>query len=158
MEYPDKPAALYAAHLDMMRARFDRALSACGYGSVLIHSGSPAPIYGDDQDHAFRAQAWFKAWVPLTDVPDCFLYYEPGGTPVLLFHRPADFWYLPAELPRTAWIGSLDAKPIADRSAARAALPRDLETVACLGEPFPEAAAWGLARNPPALVARLVYD
>src|SRR6185437_11443144 len=87
------PAALHAAHLDVLRARFDRALAACGYSAVLIYSGGLARIFGDDQDYPFRVNAWFKAWVPLTQAPNCFLYYEPGHAPVLLFHRPVDFWY-----------------------------------------------------------------
>lgn len=155
---PPDIAALHAAHLDVLRARFDRALGACGYRAVLIYSGGLTPIFGDDQEHPFRVNAWFKAWVPLTSVADCFLYYEPGRTPVLLFHRPVDFWYMPAEMPRSEWTRTIEIKPIADRKAARTALPRELGRVACLGEPFAEAAAWGLALNPADLTMRLEYD
>ena len=151
-------AALHGAHLDVLRARFDRALEACGYSAVLIYSGSLTPIFGDDQDHPFRVNAWFKAWVPITQAPNCFLYYEPGRAPVLLFHRPIDFWYMPAEAPRSAWTRAIEIEPIADRAAARLALPRDLGRVACLGEPFPEAAAWGLVCNPTDLCTRLEYE
>ncbi|SRR5579875_2435248 len=154
---PDFPA-LHAAHLKVLRARFDRALAASGYSAVLVYSGGLAPIFGDDQDHPFRVNAWFKAWVPLTHVPDCFLYYEPGRSPVLLFHRPVDFWHLPADLPESWWTREIEVKPIASRAAARSALPLDLRRVACLGEPFPEAAAWGLACNPPSLRTRLEFD
>lgn len=151
-------AALHAAHLDAVRARFDRALEACGHRGVLVYSGGLAPIFRDDQEHPFRVSAWFKAWVPLTHVPDCFLYYEPGRAPVLLFHRPVDFWYMPADVPRAYWTRGIEVKPIADRKAARAALPRDLAGIACLGEPFPQAAAWGLECNPASLATRLDYD
>ncbi|HEY2592037.1 MAG TPA: Xaa-Pro dipeptidase [Steroidobacteraceae bacterium] len=151
-------AALHAAHLDVLRARFDRALAACGYSAVLIYSGGLARIFGDDQDYPFRVNAWFKAWVPLTQAPNCFLYYEPGRAPILLFHRPVDFWYMPAALPRSEWTRSIEIKPIADRAAARLALPRELGRVACLGEPFAEAAAWGLACNPAELCTRLEYE
>jgi Xaa-Pro dipeptidase len=150
-------AALHAAHLDVLRARFDRALAACGYSAVVIYSGGLVRIFGDDQDHPFRVNAWFKAWVPLTQAPDCFLYYEPGHKPVLLFHRPTDFWYVPAEVPRSEWTRAIEIKPIADRAAARSALPRELGRIACLGEPFAEAAAWGLVCNPADLCTRLEY-
>ncbi|MGH8221065.1 MAG: Xaa-Pro dipeptidase [Steroidobacteraceae bacterium] len=151
-------ARLHAAHLDVLRARFDRALEECGYRAVLIYCGAPVPIFGDDQEHPFRVNPWFKAWVPLTQAPNCFVYYEPGRAPVLLFHRPVDFWYLPAELPRSEWTRTIEIMPIADRAAARAALPRELGRVACLGEPFAEAAAWGLACNPTDFCTRLDYD
>ncbi len=152
-------AALHAAHVLTLRARFDRALSACGYSGVLVHSGSLAPIFRDDQTHPFRAHAWFKAWVPLHEVPDCFLYYEPGRTPVLLFHQPSDYWHKVARPPRAYWTAQVDLRPVADRAAARAALPRDLGATAYIGEPFRGLAAWGVsAANPPGLLARIDYD
>jgi Xaa-Pro dipeptidase len=150
---------LHAAHLRTQCERFDRALSACGYAGVLVYSGPLMPIFLDDQSYPFKAHAWFKAWVPLTDVADCFLYYQPGRTPVLLFHKPTDYWYKPADIPRAFWTGHIDLKPVPDRTAARAALPADLGTIAYVGESFPELAAWGLgACNPRALLTRLDYD
>jgi Xaa-Pro dipeptidase len=151
--------ALHAAHICAERARFDRALSACGYSGVLIYSGPLTPIFRDDQTHPFKAHAWFKAWVPLTDVDDCFLYYLPGRAPVLLFHRPSDYWYKPADVPDSFWTGHLEVKPVADREAARRALPEDLATIAYIGGEFPELDAWALgAHNPPTLLTRLDYD
>jgi Xaa-Pro dipeptidase len=150
---------LHSAHVATQRARFDRALSACGYSGAVIYSGSLAPIFRDDQTYPFKVHAWFKAWVPLTDVDDCFLYYAPGHAPVLLFHRPSDYWYKPAELPRSFWTKHVDIKPVADREAARSALPRDLSTIAYIGGDFPELRTWGLAAsNPSALLTRLDYD
>ncbi len=150
---------LHAAHLAILRRRFDGALEACGYSSVLIYSGPLAPIFRDDQTYPFKAHAWFKAWVPLGAVSDCFLYYEPARAPLLLFHRPSDYWYKPADVPQSFWTGHVDLKPVADRAAARAALPAGLATTAYIGEGFPELETWGLAAsNPPALLARLDYE
>ncbi len=152
-------AALHGAHLQTQRARFDRALAACGYTGIIVYSGPLTPIFRDDQTHPFRAHAWFKAWVPLTDVPDCFLYYEPGRTPVLLFNRPADYWYKAAEPPRAFWTSQFDLRPVADRVAAREALPRNLGATAYVGQAFPRLAAWEVAAvNPPDLLTRLDYD
>ena len=51
-----------------------------------------------------------------------------------------------------------DVRSVADRSAARAALPKDLSRTAYIGDALPELAAWGVrAVNPPALVRRLDY-
>lgn len=152
-------AALHAAHTLTQRARFDRALAACGYSGALVYSGPLAPIFRDDQTHPFRVHAWFKAWVPLLDVPDCFLYYEPGRTPVLLLHQPRDYWHKAAKPPQSYWTAQVDLRPAADRAAARAALPGDLGATAYIGEAFPELAEWGVAAaNPPALLTRLDYD
>ncbi len=150
---------LHAAHVSTQRARFDRALSICGYSGVLIYSGPRAPIFRDDQTYSFKAHAWFKAWVPLTDVEDCFLYYVPGHTPVLLFHKPNDYWYKPADVPHSFWTRQVEVKPVAGREAARSALPGDLSTIAYIGDDFAEISAWGLAtRNPSSLLTRLDYD
>jgi Xaa-Pro dipeptidase len=151
-------AALHAEHLATLRARFDRALAECGYHGALVHSGTPAPIFRDDQNHPFKAHAWFKAWVPLTDVPDCFLYYEPSRVPALLYHQPADFWHMAPPPPQAFWTRNVELKPVSDRATARAALPRNLKSTAYIGEAFEELAAWNVAAvNPQRLMSRIDY-
>ena len=152
-------AAEYPAHLSQVRTRFDRALAACGYCGVLIYSGPLEEIFRDDQAYPFKAHAWFKAWVPLTDVPDCFLYYEPGRAPVVLFHKPVDYWYKPAPLPQSFWTQYVDLRAVPDRTAARVALPKKLAGIAYIGSAIPELASWGIeSLNPPELLTRLEYD
>lgn len=151
--------ATYPAHLDVLMRRTARALEATGFAGLLIHSGSPPPVFQDDQHYPFKANAAFKIWVPLTDVEDCFLYVEPGRRPQLLFHRPQDYWHKPADLPEGYWTAHFDLQPVPDRISARPNLPADLSRVAYLGEPFPEIASWNVgAMNPQALVTRLDYD
>ena len=152
-------AASYAEHLEALRARFDRELEACGYAGVLIASGTPPAVFRDDQAYPFRVNAWFKAWTPLADAPDCFLYYQPGHPPRLLFHQPRDYWYKPPALPEGYWTAHVEVLPTADRAGARAALPANLSRFAWIGEDCPERAAWGLAAaNPPELLQRLEYE
>lgn len=153
------PEATYGAHLQAICTRFGHALQACGYRAVLLHSGSPPAVFADDQHYPFRANAPFKLWAPLTDVPDCFIYFEPGQKPVLLFHRPTDYWYKPADLPDAYWTPHFDLRAVPDREAARATLPQDLSRVAFIGEGFPELSRWGVgAVNPPALITRLDFQ
>ncbi|MGH8150769.1 MAG: Xaa-Pro dipeptidase [Steroidobacteraceae bacterium] len=151
-------AALHAEHLSTIRAYFDRALAESGHRAVIVHSGVLEPIFRDDQHYPFKAHAWFKAWVPLTAVEDCFLDYEPGRVPALLFHRPTDYWYKAADLPQAFWTPHVDLKPVRDRVEARAALPGDLSTTAYIGGAFTELAAWNVAAvNPAALLTRIDY-
>jgi Xaa-Pro dipeptidase len=147
---------LYPAHLAALRGRFDRALETCGLRGVIIYSGPLVPIFRDDQAYPFRAHAWFKAWVPLTDVPDCFLYYEPGHAPRIAFHQPVDYWYKSAPLPQAYWTPHVELQAVTDRAAARALLPADLSAVAYIGAEFPELGAWAPgARNPQKLLTPL---
>jgi Xaa-Pro dipeptidase len=155
----DDLEATYAAHLETVGRRASRALEAAGFDSLLIHSGSPPMVFLDDQHYPFRVNAPFKLWAPLTDVPDCFVFFEPGRRPRLLFNRPPDYWHKPADLPDSYWTRHFDLHAISDRSAARVLLPDNLSRTAYLGDGLPELTQWGVgAINPEHLVARMDYD
>jgi Xaa-Pro dipeptidase len=148
----------FGPHLESVCRRTEHALNACGYGALLVHSGSPVMIFEDDQPHAFQVTASFKVWVPLSDVPDSFIYFEPGSRPRLLLHSPPDYWHVPAALPQGYWTRHFDIIPVADREAARKALPKIASTTAYIGDVFPELASWGVsAVNPPDLKRRLDF-
>ena len=151
--------AAYGPHFEAVCARYAQALEALGYRAALLHSGSPRMLFADDQSSPFRVNAPFKGWLPLTDAPDSFVYFEPGRPPLLLFHNPQDFWHKPLALPDAPWTAHFEVRSVASREEARAQLPSDLSRVAFLGEPFPELAAWGIgAVNPQPLTTRLDYQ
>jgi len=165
MQGVDRPPALTAAledsfgpHLQCVCERAARALAACGYSGLLVHSGSLVPVFQDDRFHAFEAHAPFKVWAPLGDVPDSFVWFEPGSPPRLLVHRPADYWHKSVDPPQGYWVRHFDVRLVGDLAAARAALPPALGQAAYIGDSFAQLAAWGLkAVNPPALMRRLDY-
>ncbi len=148
----------FGPYLDNVCARSAQALEACGYAALLVHSGALLTVFEDDRTYPFEAHAPFKVWAPLSDVPDCFIYFVPGRRPQLLFYRPADYWHKPAELPKAYWARHFDIHPIAGRSAARALLPANLSRVAFIGDDFQELCGWGVsAINPRPLMRRLDY-
>src|SRR5262249_42933434 len=115
-------------------------------------------VFLDDFHYPFRANAAFKLWAPLTDVADCFVFFQPGRRPRMLFHRPADYWHKPADLPEGYWTRHFDLHAVSDRAAARLLLPEDLSRTAYLGETLPELSAWGIgAVNPESLVLRMDF-
>jgi Xaa-Pro dipeptidase len=149
---------LFAEHCAKQQEDYARALGSENCASVLVHSGSQVPIFADDQHYSFRANATFKSWAPLTDVPDCFIYFEPGRVPLLLFHSPVDYWYKSAELPRGYWTRHFDIRAVADRGAARALLPADLSRTAFIGAADAEITSWGVGPvNPPLMIAQLDF-
>jgi len=149
---------LFAGHSEVVRDRYARALEADGYAAVLVHAGSPPAVFADDQYYSFRVNAAFKSWLPLTDVPDCFIYFEPGHTPLLLFNSPVDFWHKSAAVPQGYWTRYFDIRSVADRAAARALLPADLSRTAFIGVADAEIDSWGLGSvNPAKMVARLDF-
>jgi Xaa-Pro dipeptidase len=148
----------FGPHLKSVCERTARALAACGYSGLLVHSGSLLPVFEDDRFHAFEAHAPFKVWAPLSEVPDCFVWFEPGSPPRLLVHRPQDYWHKPADPPAGYWVRHFDVRLVADFGAARAALPASLAQAAYIGDAFAQLPAWGLkAVNPAALMRRLDY-
>lgn len=150
--------ALYTSHIQTIRKRFEEALAKTGFDGVLVYSGALHDLFRDDHPYPFKVNASFKLWAPLTDVADCFIYFEPGRQPRLLFNQPTDFWYKSASLPQAYWTRHFDIVPIENRAAARAHLPANLRNVAVIGEHFPEISAWELGEiNPAALFNYLDY-
>jgi Xaa-Pro dipeptidase len=149
---------LFAAHLDVVKQRTAGALAGTGYDSLLLHSGTPPLLFLDDHHLPYRVQAPFKAWAPLTDAPDSFIYFAVDRKPLLLIHQPVDYWHQAPTMPESYWTSAFEIVSVANRGAARAALPRDLSRAAFIGAPFAELVGWGPgAINPQHLLARLDY-
>ena len=155
----DELDSTYAAHLDTVGRRTSRALEAACFSSLLVHSVSAPMIFADDQHYPFRVNAAFKLWAPLIDVPDCFVYFEPGRKPRMLFHHPRDYWHKPADLPDTFWTRHFELHAVSDRASARTLLPEHLSRTAYVGEAFDELVSWNVGEvNPAALVHRLDFE
>lgn len=149
----------FGPHLAALCERSARALEACGFTGLLVHSGSALTVFEDDRTYPFMAHAPFKVWVPLADAPDSYVWFRPGSRPMLILHQPRDYWYKPADLPRGYWVRHFEVVIAPDAAVARAALPGDLSRAACIGDAGAEIAAWGLgAINPRSLMRRLDYD
>lgn len=150
--------ALFAAHIEAVALRTARALEACGYSALLVHSGSLLTVFQDDRTYPFEVHAPFKVWAPLLDVPDCFLYFEPGRRPLLAFHQPEDYWYKPPALPQGYWTRHFEIRPCRSRDEARRLVPPKLRTTAFLGDSLEEFGSWGVGDiNPPHLIRHLDF-
>ena len=149
----------FPQYLSEVCARTARALAATGYDALVVHSGSLLTVFEDDRTYPFEVHAPFKVWAPLTDAPDCFIHFEPGRRPQLIFHSPVDYWYKPAQQPTAYWTPCFDMSPVAKRDQARAALPGNLGRTAYIGDLFDGLEGWGFgATNPPELMGRLDFD
>src|SRR5579871_4185113 len=150
--------AAFGPHLASVCQRSARALEATGFTGLLVHSGALQMIFEDDQPYSFQVNAAFKVWIPISDTADSFVYFQPGSPPQLLLHSPPDYWHKPTAVPQAYWTRHFDIVPVADRDAARKALPKSLNTTAYIGDAFPELSSWGVAAvNPPELTRRLDF-
>jgi Xaa-Pro dipeptidase len=117
------PAGLYADHLATVMRRADVALERGGFDHLLIASGVEKMRFLDDSPYPFKASPQFKAWLPLTRHPHCWIAYTPGQRPVLVYYQPDDYWHVPPSAPSGAWVGHFDIRVIADPSEAIGHLP-----------------------------------
>lgn len=149
--------SLYETHLEVLRARTDQALNATGFDTLAIHSGRCWMQFLDDQPYSFKVNPHFKAWVPLTGIPDCWILYQPTRPPCLLFVQPDDFWHQPPALPTEYWARHFEIVVLRDAAEAKAHVTR-LANCALIGEWQSEYADWGFsAGNPKQLLDQLHY-
>ena len=151
------PTSLFTAHFDILRSRFDEALAASGFDSVAIYSGRAPMQFLDDQSYPFKPNPHFKTWVPLTDAAECWIVYDVGTQPRLVFFQPRDYWHKPPAMPTDYWTAQVAIEVIRDPHEARM-LVTGCARRAFIGEWQADFADWEFAeRNPPALLERLHY-
>ena len=94
-------ATLYQAHLCEKMSRFQALLKGSGFTALLISSGEFLAKFQDDLDYPFKANPYFREWVPLAHRPGCFLLIQLGEPqPQLFLNVAEDIWHTePQALP-----------------------------------------------------------
>lgn len=153
---------LYADHVETLRKRFDRSLEETGYDVAVIYSGSLQMRFLDDNPYPFHANPHFKAWVPLVSEPECFIVYEAGGAPTLVFYQPVDYWHKAPETPSGFWVDQVDLQIVSSEQQSRAKIEDMLghgRKTAFLGEWQGRFEPWLAADvNPHRLIEGLHFD
>lgn len=123
-------AGLYKNHIVTLQERTRDVLARFKLDALLIHSGELVNVFLDDHPYPFKVNPQFKAWVPVTQVPNCWLLVDGVNKPKLWFYLPVDYWHNVEPLPTSFWTEEVDviALPKADGigsqlPAARAILP-----------------------------------
>jgi Xaa-Pro dipeptidase len=153
---PADLASLYADHLATLKQRADEALARGGFDALVVPSGSLHYQLFDDRDYPYAVNPQFKAWVPLTKVPDSWLVYVPGERPKVLYHQPFDYWHAVPKAPSGPWVEHMDIVIIRTPEEALPNLPTNAAKCAILGEPQSTLGDFA-PNNPQAVVAYLEY-
>ncbi len=147
---------LYLDHIRRVEQRYATALASAGYDAVIVHSGTPKKrTEFDDQFFPLRPTPEFHLWAPLTE-PDCFVVFETGKKPILVWPECKSFWERPAAPDATYFMSRLDVRRIDEPDMA--ALASSQGRIAWVGEDTARAAKLGIAAeaaNPTTLVAEL---
>jgi len=146
--------ALYPAHIRTVRERTDQALAEAGFDAIVIAAGDLRIQFLDDAPYPFKVNPHFKWWVPIVDNPNCFVVYQPGSKPSLVYYQPVDYWYKPAGTPSGFWVDQFDIKVIADAAHAKAHFPKGRVAVIAEQDGF----VAGGTHNPEPLMLRLHYE
>jgi Xaa-Pro dipeptidase len=151
------PGALYADHLATVMRRADEALARGGFDHLLVPSGTLHYQVFDDRDYPYAVNPQFKAWLPLTRVPNSWIVYTPGRRPQLIFHQPFDYWHVVPAAPSGWWVEHFDIHIIRQPEDALALLPSRVDRCAVLGEPQSTLGDYA-PDNPAAVMAYLEYQ
>lgn len=150
----EKLGALFPAHIRTVRERTDQALGEAGFDAIVIAAGDLRMQFLDDNAYPFKVNPHFKWWVPIVDNPNCFVIYEPGNKPSLVYYQPVDYWYKPAGAPQGFWVDQFDVKVIGDAAHAKQHFPTGRVAVIAEHDGLIE----GGVMNPEPLMLRLHYE
>ncbi|WP_141454008.1 Xaa-Pro dipeptidase [Pseudoxanthomonas sp. z9] len=148
---------LYAEHLALMKRRAEEALARGGFDHLVVPSGGLHYQVFDDRDYPYAVNPQFKAWLPLTRVPDSWLVYTPGQRPKVIYHQPFDYWHVVPAAPTGWWVDHFDIHVIRKPADALALLPGPAARCAILGEPQSALGDYQ-PNNPEAVVNYLEYQ
>ncbi len=156
---PDQAIAeAYRRHVEIVGDHTRAALEDAGLDGLAVFAGRERMRFLDDRPHPFPPNPHFLWWAPLTHHPDCWIYFEPGSRPRLIFVQPEDYWHSPPRDPEGFWCDSFEIRVVRDARDARGELPERLSGVGVVGEPdlTPD---WGFgAVNPPKLIDYLHWQ
>ncbi len=151
------PAALYPDHLQTMTRRADEALARGRFDHLLVPSGTLHYHVFDDRDYPYAVNPQFKAWLPLTRLPNSWLVHTPGKRPTLIFLQPFDYWHAVPDAPSGWWVEHFDIRVIRKPEDAMALLPGPASRCAIVGE-AQSAMAQYVPNNPAEVVNYLEYQ
>jgi Xaa-Pro dipeptidase len=126
-------ASLYNDHLATLQQRAREVLARNNLDALLIHSGELQRVFLDDQCYPFKVNAHFKAWVPVTSVPNCWLWVDGVNQPKLWFYSPVDYWHSVEPLPEAFWTQSVELLSLGNANEIASQLPPQRERVGYIG-------------------------
>jgi len=91
-------AELYGQHLGEKFSRFQNILSETGFDEIVIGSGESKMQFSDDMAYPFKANPYFREWVPLGKRAGCYLQIVAAASKPKLFLLTAeDIWHTAPE-------------------------------------------------------------
>lgn len=131
---------LYHDHIKVLQTRAQQVLARFELDAMLIHSGELLTVFLDDHTYPFKVNPQFKAWLPVTSVPHCWLWIDGVNKPKLWFYSPVDYWHKVEPLPQSFWTSEMEIVALRNADDINQLLPAQRQNVAYIG-PVPERAS-----------------
>ncbi len=101
-ETPEKKAVsiakLYTQHLGEKFSRFQSILEETGFDEIVIGSGESKMQFADDMAYPFKANPYFREWLPLAKRAGCYLQISAAAAvPRLFLLNVEDIWHTAPE-------------------------------------------------------------
>lgn len=151
---------LYQEHVKTLQQRAQQVLARHNLDAMLIHSGELLTVFLDDHTYPFQVNPQFKAWVPVTQVPNCWLWIDGVSKPRLWFYSPVDYWHNVEPLPNSFWTGAVEVIGLKNADDIARHLPEQRQNVAYIGPVAERARQLGFnseAINPKGVIDYLHY-
>lgn len=149
----NKLASLYPAHVNELQKRSQTAITRENLEGFVIHSGQEIKAFLDDNSYPFKVNPHFKAWLPLVDIPNCWLIINGNEKPTLIYYQPVDFWHKVIELSDSYWNEYFNVEVLASPANVDKLLPYDKKNYAYIGAHIEVAKALGFEHiNPEPLI------
>jgi len=153
-----KLGTLYPAHINELQQRTKSALSRENLQGLVIHSGQEIKVFLDDYSYPFKVNPHFKWWLPLVNIPNCWLIVNGEDKPTLIYYQPIDFWHKVTPLTDGYWNEFFDIKVLTKATDVEKFLPYDKTDFAYIGEHIEVATALGFKNiNPESLLNYVHY-
>ena len=89
---------LYTQHLSEKLSRFQAIIEATGFDEIVIGSGESKMQFSDDMAYPFKANPYFREWVPLGKRAGCYLQISAAASkPRLFLLTVEDIWHTAPE-------------------------------------------------------------
>jgi len=134
---------LYPAHIVELQLRSKNALQRDNLQGLIIHSGKELKVFLDDHNYPFKVNPHFKAWLPLTNIPNSWLIINGEDKPTLIYYQPVDFWHKVEVLEESYWNEHFNIKVLTNAADVDKLLPYDKKGYAYIGEHIEIAQALG---------------
>ena len=126
---------LYASHVEQKFSGFREMLTATGYREVIISSGQNLIQFQDDLAYPFKANPFFKEWVPLNRRNNCFLRLSlDEDKPVLYLQEIEDIWHTAPQSLSEAWLAPFDVQAYETLAELKQRLTLDSTDLTYIGE------------------------